>query len=533
MRAYPSLRRVVAGGIAAGVLALVPAASAVAKPFGLGVAANEVTKTSAILWTRADQVGEVTLRVTSPPQRGLREFHLQADLSNDRTVQKHVTGLVPGRTYLYRFVQNGETSRTGRFVTAPEKTADATIRFAFSGDADAERAAGQSNIFYNDLKGNNGLGAENFGVYRQMAAEDNHFNVNLGDVIYSDSEVPGRGALASTVAAKRAKYRQNLAVPASKTFRAATGVYNQWDDREFVNDFTPPENGLAIYQRGLKAFREYMPINYSAADGLYLRQRWGRNLVVFRQDSRSFRSAKASANHTCDNPQSGQPDLAPTAPQSTRNLFALAAPSLSAPVSQACKDRIKDPNRTFLGLHQFDRFVKDIANSKAVFKVVLNEVPIQQYYAFPYDRWEGYEAERQRLLHALENRGVKNVVFLTTDNHATFMNVIRHKTLEQGGPKDSPYSELATGPVSTMTGEREIDRATGKQGNGALVDAAFFSQPPPNGPGMQCSNQNIYSYAEVNVTSQLLTVTAKDGHGTVVRDQSDGATPCVLTVPAQ
>jgi len=84
-----------------------------------------------------------------------------------------------------------------------------------------------------------------------------------------------------------------------------------------------------------------------------------------------------------------------------------------------------------------------------------------------------------------------------------------------------------------MTFEREIDRATGKSGNGNLVDAAFFSPPPPNGVGMPCSNVNVYSYGEVKVTSTALTVTAKDVNGNVVVDQSDGTTPCVLTIPKQ
>jgi alkaline phosphatase D len=532
MRAYPTLR--MAAALALAALALVPA-SASARNFTLGVGASDVTRKSAILWTRANSAGPVTLRVSSANPHSSHVLQLEASESNDRTVQRRVTGLTPGTTYFYRFVQGGESSRTGKFTTAPRKTDDVTIRFAYSGDTDAERAPGKSNIFYNGLQGNNGLGAENFGIYREMAREGNHFNVNLGDTIYSDSEVPGKGALASTVAAKRAKYRLNLAVPALKTMRAAAGVYNQWDDHEFVNDFTPPENGSAIYARGLKAFREYMPINYSSADGLYLHQRWGKNLDVFRLDGRTFRSAKASSNHTCDNPDTGQPDLAPTAPQSTRDLFALVVPSLSQPVSQACKNKINDPSRTLIGKHQLNRFLNEIQRSDAAFKVILNEVPIQQYYAFPYDRWEGYEAERKVLLHALENRGVKNVVFLATDNHAVYVNVVRYKTLEQGGPKNSPYSEVATGPVSTMTNQREIDQATGGEGNGALVDGAFYSAPPPNGPGMQCSNLNIYSYAEVNVTSQLLTVTNKDVHGQVVGDQSDsdGVTPCVLTVPKQ
>ena len=43
--------------------------------------------------------------------------------------------------------------------------------------------------------------------------------------------------------------------------------------------------------------------------------------------------------------------------------------------------------------------------------MIINEVPIQQFYALPYDRWEGYEAERQELLEFLKNR-VENAVFL-------------------------------------------------------------------------------------------------------------------------
>ena len=62
---------------------------------------------------------------------------------------------------------------------------------------------------------------------------------------------------------------------------------------------------------------------------------------------------------------------------------------------------INDPNRTMLGAKQLAKFQKAIKNSTATFKVIFNEVPIQQYYALPYDRWEGYEAERSALLHYL------------------------------------------------------------------------------------------------------------------------------------
>ena len=52
-----------------------------------------------------------------------------------------------------------------------------------------------------------------------------------------------------------------------------------------------------------------------------------------------------------------------------------------------------------LGAQQYAAFTKAIKASTATWKVVVNEVPIQQYYALPYDRWEGYEAEREKLLH--------------------------------------------------------------------------------------------------------------------------------------
>jgi alkaline phosphatase D len=529
MRAYPSLRGVLAAAVAMAVL--LPA-SASAKDFKLGVAASDVKSSSAILWTRADKAGDVTLQVSTDKNvKGPRNVPLSAKSSNDRVVQVTVKGLGAGKTYFYRFLQGSKNSPIGTFTTPPKPSADRTIRFAFSGDTDAQKAKGDKNIFYDGLKGNNGLGAEKFGIYKRMALEKNDFNVNLGDTIYSDSEVPGKSKLARTLKEKWAKYRMNLAVPNLQKLRASGGIYNSWDDHEFADNFSRPENGNKLFEAGSKAFRTYMPAHYTKQDGLYTSQRWGKNLEIFRLDDRSFRSAKASANHTCDNPDTGQPDYAPTMPQSKRDVYALVVPSLAQPVSQACKDKINDPKRTMLGKRQFDRLTKALRNSKAKFKAVLNQVPIQQQYAFTFDTWETYEAERKRLLHNLQDHGVKNVVFLTTDFHANLVNVIRYRTFEEGGPVNSPYSEFVTGPVSTRTWGNEIDSTTG-EGNGNSVDTALYDPAPPTGVGMSCSNLYVYSYAEVKVTSKSLNIVAKDVHGKVVKDQSDD-TPCVLKLAAK
>jgi phosphodiesterase/alkaline phosphatase D-like protein len=284
----------------------------------------------------------------------------------------------------------------------------------------------------------------------------------------------------------------------------------------------------------VRAFRDYEPVTFSRKRGIYRSFRWGKNLQMFFLDERSFRSAKASANHVCDNPDTNQPDLAPTAPQSSRNLFALLIPSLSQPVSQQCKDAINNPNRTFLGSAQLNRFLHDVKASRARWKVVMNETPIQQFYGLPYDRWEGYAHERVRLLKALQRADVKRLVFLTTDSHAAFANIVRLRTLSGDvapanapatAPSNTPYHDFIIGPVATKPFWQEIDDTTGNSGNGMLLSSAFFKPRPPDGVGMQCAQGGENSYAEVTVKRATLRVAYKDQNGNTVKDV-DGSTPC-------
>ena len=242
----------------------------------------------------------------------------------------------------------------------------------------------------------------------------------MGDTIYSDTEVPGYtlADVALTVKQKWEAYKTNLAMKPWAKARGAAAYYAHWDDHEFVNDFSRFEDtfplsvgdvnvdGEQLYKRGVQAFTDYNPITYSKQGGIYRSVRWGKNLEVFFLDERSFRSSSSDYQGLCDNPAgSGNPDLAPTAPQSTRNVFSAIAPQLANPVPAGCTASINDPNRTMLGSKQLKAFKKAVAKSSATFKVIFNEVPIQQYYALPYDRWEGYEAERQALLRLPARQG--------------------------------------------------------------------------------------------------------------------------------
>jgi alkaline phosphatase D len=493
--------------VVAAMSALLALPSAASAAFTLGVASGEIRSTTAQVWghstTGGPVIAELSLRRSFI---GPKATHtLIARATNDNNVQVVWTGLLPNRTYYYRFVKGSLRSQIGTFHSAPSATANQTIRFALSGDADAQKAPGATAPFYN-----------RFEVYRRMALEHNTFNVNMGDTIYSDSEVPGAGALATTVAQKWAKYRQNLALPNLANFRGATGLYSHWDDHEFVNDYTRFENGSAIYASGVKAFRDYAPVHYTASEGLYRSFRWGANLEVFFLDERSFRSAKAPVGGACTN--GGREDLAPTAPQNVRNIFAALVPSLRNPPPPYCLTRLYAPNRTMLGPAQYARFTRAVDASTARFKVIMNEVPIQQFFALPYDRWEGYEFERIRLVNFLRNN-VKNVVFLTTDDHANLINGVHLRTLGPQGPDDNKgIFEFTTGPVATMSFSKEISGPGGANNPnaGSLVTKLFFLGNPPNGLAMRCAATDVFSYLEVSVNRFVMRFTPKDGSGRLV-----------------
>ncbi|MEA2391499.1 MAG: alkaline phosphatase [Solirubrobacteraceae bacterium] len=516
--------------------------------FKYGVAAGEVTSSSARLWARPPRAGLTEVLVSARSSHfghGTRSALVRALASADHTVQVTVHRLHPGTKYFYRWIMGRARSVIGSFTTAPSANQSRTIRFAWSGDADAQPAVGSRTPYYNSI------GDQSFAVYRAMQREHNMFNVNLGDTIYSDSEVPGRNALAVTRAQKDAKYRQNLALRNLSNLRGAAAFLTHPDDHEFVNDFARHEqlqaktpsgakffvNDHQIYLPSVRAFRDYAPVGYSRSNGFYRVFHWGKNLDVFFLDERSFRSAKAGSPsvHTCDNPQTGKPDLAPTAPQSKRNLFAFLVPSLSQPVSPACLAAIRDPNRTMLGNRQEAAFFHAIGSSKATFKVIMNEVNIQQYYAFPYDNYEGYEADRQRVLHYLHDH-VKNSIFLTTDVHANLVNDARFDTFPPGNapPANSGILDVTTGPVATMSFKREINMNTGQDPgtgtNGSTIDGAFFTPPPPNGVGMSCSVMDTFSYGEVTASSTQLTINLKDQNGQPIHEEEGSKPACPAIV---
>ena len=514
------------GGVAIAAVVAAPGPALGANGFIDGVTAGEITDRSAVIWAQTKRPATVTAEANGKGVPGTFTARRPAD----DTVRLRLRRLKPGTRYAYRFClakRAKACSDTGRFITAPTASQPMKIRFAYSGDETAVAKPGQRRPFWGEMT-----------AFKSMAAEHNDFNIDFGDTIYSDPEVPNVPT-ARTVKQKWRMYRRKLAVKNMRTIREATGLYNHWDDHEFINDFSIPEFGRTLYDRSVKAFRDYEPVTYSRRTGIYRSFRWGKNLQVFFLDERSFRSAKASANGVCNNPQTGQPDVAPTAPQSVRNAFVQLVPSLAQPVSPACLGAINSPQRTMLGQRQLQTFLHAVSSSTATWKVVMNEVPIQQFYALPYDRWEGYAFERVELLNALAAARVDHLVFLTTDTHASFVNVIRARTFAGDSapanapatPTDTPYSEYITGPVATKPFTQEIDDTVHNPFAGSLIEQLFLKPPPPSGLGMACAQGDANSYAEVTVTGAKLKVDYRNEDGGPLLDANARSRcgPYVLT----
>ena len=508
--------------------------------FAYGVAAGEAKATSIVLWARAGRPGTATLEVATDEGFGtiVHSRTMPSVPEEDFTLRALVEGLRPGTSYYYRFTMEGDVSDIGRFRTAPRRTSRTAVSFAFSGDAQATPNPATGKPFFND-----------FEVFDRMVEEGNDFNILQGDTIYSDTQVGGvvdgveliSPWVARTLEEKWSVYRQNLDLEPMARFRGASAVFNHWDDHEFINNFTVPDDGEELFDSGREAFLDYTPMRgYDDSVGLYRTQRWGRHLQLFFLDQSSFRSKLAE--EPCTNPETGQPDPAPTLPQSMRNLYKILVPALSWVIPRECLDEIANPDRTVLGDRQVQQFLADLRATDATFKVVMLQGPIQEIVVNQYDRWESYTHARTELLTAIQEISPRNLIFLTTDVHANFIGQVRMQTFGAGKPRVTPYLEVTTGPIAATTHRNQLGYAYGRPKLGEMVRDLFYTAPVDpkglsGGLGMICANIDTYSYGQVRVTGEKLTVTLKDMDGKRVVHEGTGPNagkPCpVVTLKAR
>lgn len=469
-------------------------------PFRHGVAAR-AEQTQAMLWTRAAEAGSYRWQVASD-----RTFdHIvdrggkKAESTHDFTMKPVARGLEPATRYYYRFLADGVASRVGTFKTLPSSNAPAALDLAFTGDSD---------VLWTEHPDPN---AKPFEVLKRVAEENPDLFLYLGDTIYSDSET---GApLARSKKAKWAKYKNNR-LPATQQVLRKVSTWAGWDDHEVINDFDGAQLAIddpQLLADGIAAFNDYWPIR---EDRYYRKVDIGSEIDLIFLDERSYRSQSADEVDSPCRDAEGELDLAPMMPPEIRGQLGLA------PADPACIEHMIDATRTMLGAEQLAWLKQTLSESDATWKLVVNEVPITQIFVLPYDRWDGYVAERADLLGYIRDNTIDNVVFLTTDIHA---NVGSHVYVDIAEDNDNPVAyEVVAGPIQTCTLDCEVEKIRG-EGQGGVLQRFLVTKGLIDA---DCIQINQYGYATIEIPKDALTLKARwrsneraaDGGGKQVAD---------------
>lgn len=512
-----------------------------------GVAVGDVTSTSAVLWTRAaftDEVEKLKVEVfTNPELKGKKAFKqkVRPSAEDDFTAKALASKLKPDTTYYFRWRHGHDNSDVGTFRTAPDPSAAADVRFVYTGDTDSLQQLFDANTM---------------AVLNQALSEDPDFWAYIGDVIYSDSSLrPAAGLTpaATTLNEYRDTYRANRAVSALRNILGSVATYVTWDDHEVLNDYSGQTVDPARYANGREAFLEYMPtleVNLPedptcAGDPIFRTFSWGSEVDVFILDERSCRSRDAQFECATS---PATVDLVPTLPdlpppfnfrtQFRAQLLGAGVPAaqvdllIPAAASPACLAALGDPSRTVLGPVQKQALKDALAASTASFKFIVNEYPIQEMLALPYDRWEGYGAERAEILSFIRDFVSGHTIFITADTHADLVNDVAINRFLNPAPI---ATEVVTGPVSTFTFAENLGGFAAGLGLPAPFVVGAFHQILSIA-GTQCRNLDIDSYAlvEVDAVAGTATISVKDENGNPVPNANPfdplNTSPCTRTV---
>ncbi len=464
-----------------------------ASPFSYGVTAGDATDSAFIAWTRTDGPGAVTIDVATDPDFTtiVHTDSLPPDGPADNAVRTDVTGLSADTQYYYRFTQGGQTSRTGRIRTAP--SSGGPITFAFTGD---------SNAFFKP-----------FAVLEEITSADPDLWLYVGDTIYGDDDRSGTG-VATVRSDYHVKYKENRSDRALRDLMANVGTVSMWDDHEVTNDFAGTDPGVQVQMgEGNQAFRDYMPIREDIGDSelLYRSFRWGDVAEFFLLDARQYRSLSAfQSEATCGE---GECDVTgdPCSVDSDCDPFQLGQTCINIgpvllPSHPDCVAEINDPGRTYLGATQLQWLKDGLQNSTATFKFVMNGPLLSALLFQPYDRWEGYDAERQDLLDHVTNQGIDNVIFLSTDIHAAIIN---------DAVSGTTIRELVAGAIGMDPIFRELPAAV----------EAVVSSLPGLFPSISYFDIDRFTIATVTVTSTQATFEYRDGSGQLLKTEVIAAVP--------
>jgi alkaline phosphatase D len=377
--------------------------------FRHGVASGDPTQDAVVIWTRVSSTRAVPIPVgwTMARDRDLRDVVsagvADADPEADHTLHVDVEGLEPDRQYWYGFEALGERSPTARTRTLPYRT----DRLAFAMVSCAKYNAG----FFN--------------AYARIAErQDLNFVLHLGDYIYEASQTPPKSQTPSADIGRpfdpehecirledyRRRYAQHRLDPDLRRLHHTHPFIATVDDHEFADgawrggstEHRPDRDGpwAERVAAALRARREWMP--YRIPDPLdlgriYRTVRLGTLADLLLIDTRTHRDEPAPGRmRHPDHSQLGsdQREWLLTELKESRATWCLLGNG--SVFAQIWSDRLPDSVRTAL---------------------LALKVTNPEFTGPDPDQWDGYPAEREVILQALEDRGMGDVVVLSGDVH--------------------------------------------------------------------------------------------------------------------
>ncbi len=422
-------------------------------PFYHGVASGDPMPDRVIIWTRItpDTISSAPVSVLWQVATDTGMTHiiqtgsLITDNTRDYTVKVDVTGLSTNTWYYYEFTYNGKNSARGRTRTTPLTNTD-SLRFAIVSCANLEAG------FFNAYK-----------VLLNRADFD--AVICLGDYIYeyetggySPNATANRQWLPSNEILSLNDYRQRYSTyhldEDLRKLHQQFPFITIWDDHETANDawmngaenHTPATEGpFATRKANAKqAYFEWLPIRQQTSSTdpyqIFRKLTYG-NLVDFimldtRLHGRDIQSGTSGSTVTAT-------------------------------------------SRQLLGTDQFTWLGNRLDSSSAKWKILTQQVMIAPLKVFGQavngDQWDGYPAERTRVLNYILNHNIANVVAITGDIHSSWANDLPTASYNSSTGAGSAGVEFV-GPSVTSPGLSIPLGATAIQASNSHIKYADLSQ---------------------------------------------------------
>ncbi|MBY6207262.1 MULTISPECIES: alkaline phosphatase D family protein [Halomonas] len=469
-----------------------------------GVMTGDVTQDRAILWSRVDRPAQMLVEIADNPTfANARTLQGPTALpTSGLTTKLDITGLgdMEEVHYRVRYAALGDARAlseptVGRLVMPGQRAR--SVRFVWSGDT-----VGQG---WGIDESRGGMR-----IYDTMLKQSPDFFLHSGDTIYADGPLEetvnledgsiwrnrmteAKSKVAETLEEYRGQYVYNLLDDNLKRFNAQVPMFAQWDDHETVNNWYPGEilddprysekNVSLLAARARRAFLEHMPIRQRPEAPEMIRRRfhYGPELEMFMLDMRTHRAANSTNQQAAT-----------------------------------------DPASALMGQRQVDDLIEALKASTATWKIIASDMPVGLVVGDG-DNFEavanaddglpsGREHEIARLLKAIADHRITNVVWLTADVHYT---AAHHYAPERASFKHfTPFWEFVSGPLHAGTfGPNTLDGTFGPQ--------VVFQKAPADGRVNLPPSEGYQFFGQVDLDgdSLALTVTLKDVEGATLHQQ--------------